>query len=159
MVRQIESEQRPLERRYRQERERFESQIALLEAVGLRVAFRLGRNGGRLVCGAETARFLGVSEIDEKRLRERMGEVGTVLVLEGVEGLWAWREQTSPEETPVRLTKREGQVFDLLLQGMRAKEMASALGVSSRTVEKHLENVYRKFGVKHAGELLFREGG
>lgn len=47
--------------------------------------------------------------------------------------------------TPV-LTSREEQVVDLLTAGFTAVAIGHILGISPRTVRKHLENVYRKLG-------------
>lgn len=45
------------------------------------------------------------------------------------------------------LTARELEVLGLLATGMRDREIAHELGLSTRTVSKHLEAVYRKLGV------------
>lgn len=44
----------------------------------------------------------------------------------------------------VALTTRELAVLRLLAEGHTSGRIARQLGISSRTVEKHLENVYRK---------------
>jgi DNA-binding CsgD family transcriptional regulator len=46
-----------------------------------------------------------------------------------------------------RLTRRERQMLDALVQGKTDKEIASALGISPKTVSFHLCNLYRKLGV------------
>ena len=46
-----------------------------------------------------------------------------------------------------KLTRRELQVLGLLVTGLRDREIADELGLSTRTVSKHLESVYRKLGV------------
>jgi DNA-binding CsgD family transcriptional regulator len=45
------------------------------------------------------------------------------------------------------LTGREADVMRLVALGHTNGEVAEALELSSRTVEKHLENVYTKLGV------------
>jgi DNA-binding NarL/FixJ family response regulator len=45
------------------------------------------------------------------------------------------------------LSRREQEVFRLLMDGMANKEIASLLGISRKTVEEHLINIYRKLGV------------
>jgi DNA-binding NarL/FixJ family response regulator len=42
------------------------------------------------------------------------------------------------------LTGREVQVLDLLGRGLRDRDIAEALGISVRTVEKHVEHIFRK---------------
>jgi len=44
-----------------------------------------------------------------------------------------------------RLSNREWEVVELLLQGKSNKLIAGALGISVRTVEFHLKNIYTKF--------------
>ena len=45
------------------------------------------------------------------------------------------------------LTVREQQVLELLSQGMRNKEIASALGITADTTGAHVKSIYAKFGV------------
>jgi DNA-binding CsgD family transcriptional regulator len=44
------------------------------------------------------------------------------------------------------LTDRELEVLSWLRQGMKATSIARRLGISTRTVNKHLANIYRKLG-------------
>ncbi len=55
-----------------------------------------------------------------------------------------------------RLTDREQQVRHLLEQGLADKQIASRLGISVKTVEKHVSSVLRKGGVHSRTELLAR---
>ena len=54
----------------------------------------------------------------------------------------------------LRLSAREGDVAGLLVQGLRNAEIASALGISLRTVENHLRAVFGKAGVRSRTRLL-----
>ena len=54
------------------------------------------------------------------------------------------------------LSKREQVVVGLLLQGKSNKLIALSLGISSRTVEFHLKNVYAKYQVNSKIELILR---
>lgn len=47
------------------------------------------------------------------------------------------------------LSLREEEVLHWLAQGMTNMEISQALGISERTVEKHLQKVYAKLGVKN----------
>lgn len=57
-----------------------------------------------------------------------------------------------------RLSNREWEVVNLLLQGKSNKLIASSLGISDRTVEFHLKNVYAKFQVSSRIELILKLG-
>lgn len=46
------------------------------------------------------------------------------------------------------LTKREKQVFELLITNKSTKEIASALSISEKTVRNHISNGMQKLGVK-----------
>ena len=47
------------------------------------------------------------------------------------------------------LTPRERQVHAWLARGATNRQIATALGVSPRTVEKHIERILAKVGVKN----------
>lgn len=57
-----------------------------------------------------------------------------------------------------RLSNREWDVLKLLLQGKSNKLIASSLGISNRTVEFHLKNIYAKFQVSSRIELILKLG-
>jgi len=57
-----------------------------------------------------------------------------------------------------KLSRRELEVVHLLLQGKSNKLIALALGISDRTVEFHLKNVYAKFQVSSRMELVLKLG-
>ena len=46
------------------------------------------------------------------------------------------------------LTKREKEVFDLLIKNYDTTEIASKMGISEKTVRNHISNVMQKLGVK-----------
>jgi RNA polymerase sigma factor (sigma-70 family) len=53
-----------------------------------------------------------------------------------------------------RLTTREREVLKLAARGLHAKEIASDLGISSRTVEVHKSRIMEKLGVRNVAELV-----
>ena len=57
-----------------------------------------------------------------------------------------------------KLSIREWEVAKLLLQGKSNKLIASSLGISERTVEFHLKNIYAKFQVSSRIELILKLG-
>jgi DNA-binding NarL/FixJ family response regulator len=52
-----------------------------------------------------------------------------------------------------RLTRREGQLVSLVSQGMKNKEVATALKISEGTVKVYLSRLFQKLGVKDRFEL------
>ncbi len=53
------------------------------------------------------------------------------------------------------LTKREKQVFDLLVLNRSTEQIAKKLGISEKTVRNHISNVMQKLGVKgRAGAVI-----
>lgn len=57
-----------------------------------------------------------------------------------------------------QLSDREQEVVKLLLEGKSNKLIASALGISDRTVEFHLKNIYAKHQVSSRMELVLKLG-
>ncbi|GAB1469381.1 hypothetical protein MASR2M66_02570 [Chloroflexota bacterium] len=57
---------------------------------------------------------------------------------------------------PTQFSGRERQVIELLIQSRSNKQIALALGVSVRTVEFHLSNVYAKLGVNSRTEAALK---
>jgi DNA-binding CsgD family transcriptional regulator len=47
------------------------------------------------------------------------------------------------------LTTREGEVLSWLSKGKTNRDIAQILGLSPRTVDKHLEQIYAKLGVEN----------
>jgi DNA-binding NarL/FixJ family response regulator len=54
------------------------------------------------------------------------------------------------------LTDRELAVLQLLAEGMHNKQVATRLGISARTVERHCDNIYAKLGVGSRTEAVVR---
>ena len=46
------------------------------------------------------------------------------------------------------LTKREHEVFEMLIKNMTTKDIALKLGISEKTIRNHISNVMQKLGVK-----------
>jgi FixJ family two-component response regulator len=53
-----------------------------------------------------------------------------------------------------RLTRRECEVLELVGRGLHAKEIASALDISTRTVEVHKSHLMTKLDVRNVSELV-----
>lgn len=53
------------------------------------------------------------------------------------------------------LTKREKEVFELLVMNLSTREIANALNISEKTVRNHISNAMQKLGVKgRAGAVV-----
>ena len=53
-----------------------------------------------------------------------------------------------------RMSRREQQVLDALLENLANKEIASRLNISERTVKFHVSNLLAKFGVRRRADLI-----
>lgn len=69
--------------------------------------------------------------------------------------LWFEKALTDSLMTARRysLTRREGQLVSLLSQGLKNKEIATALNISEGTVKVYLSRLFQKLGVKDRFEL------
>ena len=59
---------------------------------------------------------------------------------------------TAPIGDDAGLTGRELEILSLLARGFSNREMADQLVLSPRTIERHLENLYRKTGARNRAE-------
>jgi DNA-binding CsgD family transcriptional regulator len=57
-----------------------------------------------------------------------------------------------------KLSKRENEVIELLLQGKSNKQIAEMLGISASTVEFHLKNIFAKLEVHSRTEVILKLG-
>lgn len=53
-----------------------------------------------------------------------------------------------------RLSSREHEILELILRGMRSKEIAFALGISEKTVFTHRSRAFRKLAVRSDREVF-----
>lgn len=52
------------------------------------------------------------------------------------------------------LTKREEEVFSLLVKNKSTKEIGEALNISEKTVRNHISNAMQKLGVKGRAQAV-----
>jgi len=52
------------------------------------------------------------------------------------------------------LTKREKEVFEILVQDKTTKEIAAELFISEKTVRNHISNAIQKLGVKGRAQAV-----
>ena len=48
----------------------------------------------------------------------------------------------------IKITRRDEQVLDLLVEGCSNKEIAEQLNISPRTVKQHLRTLFLRAGIK-----------
>jgi len=60
----------------------------------------------------------------------------------------------SSEDQNIKLTRREIEVLNHVVQGRSSKEVADTLFVSKRTVDFHLANIYDKLHVSNRVQAL-----
>ena len=53
-----------------------------------------------------------------------------------------------------KISKREQEIVDLILQGKSNKEIEDSLFISLSTVKNHIYNVYQKLGVNSRSQLI-----
>lgn len=58
----------------------------------------------------------------------------------------------NPDARP--LTSREDEIAKAVATGLTSKQIARALRISPRTVEKHRENAMRKLGARNLSQLI-----
>jgi DNA-binding NarL/FixJ family response regulator len=63
-------------------------------------------------------------------------------------------QPASPPELAESLTPREGEVLQLLTQGLANKAIAQRLGISDHTVKFHVNAILGKLGVQSRGEAM-----
>ena len=70
-------------------------------------------------------------------------------------------EAPPPIDRPAGLTEREVEVLGLLARGLQTKQIARELVISAKTVDRHIQNGYRKIGVssRAAATLFATENG
>lgn len=52
------------------------------------------------------------------------------------------------------LTKREKEIFNMLVKKLDTLEIADKLGISEKTVRNHISNVIQKLGVKGRSQAI-----
>lgn len=62
------------------------------------------------------------------------------------------------EQIKMKLSSREKEVLDLLLQGLSYQKIAETLFISLPTVKTHIQHIYYKFEIKRREELFIKFG-
>lgn len=64
------------------------------------------------------------------------------------------RSGTSATDPVAAMTPRQREILQLLAEGKSAKEVASTLGISARTVEDHKYRMMESLGIENSAELV-----
>ncbi|ALC17763.1 LuxR family transcriptional regulator [Desulfuromonas soudanensis] len=71
-----------------------------------------------------------------------------------VKSLLQRRNNRRPEGETIRLTLREQQIAEMILQGMKNKEIASRIFLSESTVKVYISRIYKKHQVPTRAHLI-----
>jgi DNA-binding CsgD family transcriptional regulator len=61
-------------------------------------------------------------------------------------------EMQSADQSSGGLTDRQMEVLRLIAAGRTSRELADALVLSERTIERHIADIYRKIGARNRAE-------
>lgn len=92
-------------------------------------------------------------------LLARLGGISAKSVHQKGEGVIVWSTQErsmKPSGPGADLTQRETEVMSWLREGKTSSEIAIISGCATRTVEKHLGNLYRKLGVRNRAAVILK---
>lgn len=81
------------------------------------------------------------------------GDISAIIMNNFVSGNKPKQPKQQVKETPFKLTKREKQILELVLQLKNNKDIAEELQISKRTAEVHRFNLMKKLEVKNLMEL------
>ncbi|WP_297336404.1 helix-turn-helix transcriptional regulator [Algoriphagus sp.] len=62
--------------------------------------------------------------------------------------------KNSPGRREVKLTKKEKEVVNMILEGQGSKEISEALNISINTVSTHRKNILKKLGARSTAEMV-----
>ena len=67
-----------------------------------------------------------------------------------------WNYEYGTGKFMLKLTEREQQVLNLVVEGKTNSEIGDSLFISFHTVKVYLEKLYEKFGVKNRVQLVVK---
>lgn len=114
-------------------------------------AIRAGADG-YLLKGASKEEFIKALNTVASGGKYFTGDVSAIIMNNFVNGNAA-EPKKETIEVPFKLTKREKQILNLVLQLKNNKDIAEELDISRRTAEVHRFNLMKKLEVKNLSEL------
>jgi DNA-binding NarL/FixJ family response regulator len=84
----------------------------------------------------------------------RRTAAGEAVFSPGLAGVVLEEAGRAPQPDGARLTAREGDVLALVVEGLTARQIATRLVLSPRTVENHIQRVLRRLGVPNRASLV-----
>lgn len=110
---------------------------------------------GYLLKGASKEEFLKALTSIAEGGKYFTGDISAIIMNNFVNGKKAKpvAAKTVLKELPFKLTKREKQILDLVLELKNNKDIAEELNISKRTAEVHRFNLMKKLEVKNLMEL------
>jgi len=73
---------------------------------------------------------------------------------ERVKALLHGTDNTRPATAVVKLSNKESQIVELVVEGFKNSEIASRLFLSEQTIKSHLGRIFRKMQVKNRSQLV-----
>lgn len=70
------------------------------------------------------------------------------------DGSRVYVSKTSPKDNYVKLTKKEREIAQMILDGKKSKEVSEVLNISMNTVGTHRKNILKKLKAKNMGEMI-----
>lgn len=109
----------------------------------------VSRSAARVAASANDSIVVSAHELKIRfRLLSRVSEDEILLVMQQAEPAEIERAGISTLESRLGLTNREAEVLYWLSNGKANRDIADILGISYRTVDKHLEHLFTKIGVQ-----------
>lgn len=137
---------------------RLTSLFALLGQLGWSIASQDSRYRNRYHLHGQARTQFDTAHVTRKQLLAHLASQPEKRYLHESSQLVIWRNQETYtlQKAEIPLTKRESEIHALLLDGLTLPQIAQELGISKRTAEKHVQNLYKKKGVHTYNELLFQ---
>ncbi len=130
----------------------------LLGHLGWSIASQDDRNHETYHVYGPSRAILKGKTISNFQLRDQLQQIQRIHYLHQSEDLLIWRIPIPTIENKENsFSRREREVYNLLISGQTLNAMAKELGISKRTIEKHVENIYKKKAVRSYNELLFKK--